>query len=80
MEAQQPIFREVQRFRQPWIWLIVLGVAGLMWYAFFTQLFLQRPFGTNPMPDFWLIIFWLIFGLGLPGAIFFSRLITEGRE
>jgi hypothetical protein len=74
------LFREVQTFRQVWIWLIVLGVAGLLWYAFITQIFMQRPFGTNPMPDWLLIIFWLVFGIGLPLFAITSRLITEVRD
>ncbi len=79
-DNKQPVYREVQRFRQIWIWLIVLTVAGLIWYALITQLFLQRPFGNNPMPDGWLIIFWIIFSLGLPLFVFYCRLITEVRE
>jgi hypothetical protein len=76
----QPIYREVQRFRQIWIWLVVLALAGLIWYALITQLFFQRPFGNNPLPDVWLIIFWIVFSLGLPLLIFYCRLTTEVRE
>jgi hypothetical protein len=76
----QPIFREVQTFRQIWIWLIVIGTAGLFWYALITQIVLQRPFGSNPLPDGLLIFFWLIFAIGLPIFTFASRLITEVRE
>lgn len=32
------------------------------------------------MPDSVLIVFWLVFGLGLPAAAIFSRLITEVRD
>jgi len=78
-QEHQPIYREVQPFRQFWVWLIILGIAGLMWYALITQLLLQRPFGSNPMPDPVLVIFWLIFGIGFPVGAFSSRLITEVR-
>jgi hypothetical protein len=72
-------YHEVQQFRQIWIWAIVIAIAGLMWYAFVTQILLHRPFGDNPMPDILMIIFWLVFGLGLPALFFFGKLITEVR-
>ena len=74
------IYREVQRFRQVWIWVIVSIPAGLMWYATVSQLLLHRPFGSTPMTDILLAIFWLIFGIGLPALFLFGRLITEVRD
>jgi hypothetical protein len=74
-----PAYREVQQFRQIWIWVVVIAIAGLMWYAFVIQILFRRPFGDNPMPDIMMIIFWLIFGLGLPALFFFGKLITEVR-
>ena len=79
MKTQQSIYREVQRFRQIWLWLVVLSVTGLMWYAFTAQIIFKRSFGTNPMPDLLLVVFWLIFGIGLPWAICSCKLITEVR-
>lgn len=73
-------FREVQRFRQPWIWALVIAISGLMWYASVIQLLLRRPFGDDPMPDGLLAVFWFLFGLGLPALFLFSRLVTEVRE
>jgi hypothetical protein len=75
-----PAFREVQQFRQIWIWAIVIAIAGLMWYAFVIQVLFRRPFGDNPMPDILMIVFWLLFGLGLPALFFFGKLITEVRS
>jgi len=77
--SSQVVYREVQYFRQIWIWLTILFIAGLSWYALIIQLGLGRPFGDKPMPDSVLIVFWLIFGIGLPVAAFYSRLITEVR-
>ena len=74
------IFREVQQFRQVWIWVIVSVLAGLVWYAAVMQLLLHRPFGGIPMPVFLLVIFWFIFGIGLPALFFFCRLVTEVRD
>ncbi len=74
-----PSFREEQRFRQIWVWIIVLGIAALMWYSTFMQIIQRRPFGGNPAPDTLLIIFWLLFGIGMPALLFSARLITEVR-
>ncbi|HHS13321.1 MAG TPA: hypothetical protein ENN03_06075 [bacterium] len=73
-------FREVQRFRQIWGWLIVLSIAALMWYMAFQQLILGLPPGNNPAPDSLLVALWLIIGIGMPVFMGSCRLITEVRE
>ena len=75
-----PIFREVQHFCQIWIWAIVLAIAGLMWYASVIQLVMHRPFGDKPMPDILMVVFLVLFGIGLPAFMFLIRLITEVRD
>ena len=75
-----PAFHEQQRFQQVWIWFLVLGIAVLIWYSAIQQIILRRPFGSRPAPDTLLIIFWLLFGIGLPVLIFTARLITEVRS
>lgn len=71
------MYREVQQFRQVWIWVIISALAGLVWYAAMMQFLLHRPFGGIPMPVILLVIFWFIFGIGLPALFFFSQLVTE---
>ena len=73
------LYREVQQFRQVWIWVIVVVLTGSVWYATVEQLLLQRPFGDRPMLDMLLLIYWLIFGMGLPALFFFGQLVTEVR-
>jgi len=51
-EETSPIYREVQQFRQVWIWVVVFVLAGLVWYATVKQLLLHRPFGTCPLYSF----------------------------
>ncbi len=75
-----PAFREEQKFQQIWVWFIVLGIAALMWYSTYRQIIQRRPFGSRPAPDTLMIIFWLLFGVGLPALIFSIRLITEVRD
>ncbi len=73
------LFREEQRFRQPLIGILVLGIALMAWYAFVFQIVVGQPFGTRPMPNELLVIFWLLFGFGLPIFMFSVRLVTEVR-
>jgi hypothetical protein len=79
-EPRYVAFREVQRFRQWWVWLLIYGIAALSWYGFVQQIVLGRPFGSNPAPDWMMWLLFLLFGIGLP--LFFHRLkmIVEVRE
>jgi hypothetical protein len=73
-------FREVQRIRQFWIWLIIVFLAALCWYGFVEQILMQRPFGSRAAPDIVIIIFWLVFGIALPAFLPFTKLSTEVHE
>ena len=70
--AGLPLFHEEQRFRQWWVWTLVLGVAALGWWTFVQQIIVGRPFGNNPGPDWLVWLLWLLIGLGLP--LFFVQL------
>lgn len=74
------LFRETQYFRQPWIWLIVLGIFALFAYLIVQQLILGKPVGNNPASDTELIILVVIFGLGLPLLFFMTKLVVEVRD
>ena len=73
-------FHEEQRFRQPWIWALILGVAALQWWGWVQQILLGQPFGDNPGPDWMVWLFWLLFGIGLPLFFVYLRLLVEVRE
>ncbi len=75
IERTEEFFREEQRFRQPWLWLIVLGTAGTAWYGAAAQL-LGRPFGDRPAADGLLLAVWLAVGVGLPLFFRALRLVT----
>lgn len=53
--AGQAYFQERQRFRQPWLWILLLcigtGQIGLFAYGLYQQLYLQKPWGNNPLSD-----------------------------
>ena len=72
-----PDFHEEQRFRQPWIWVLVLGIAALQWWAWRQQIWLGQPFGDNPAPDWMLWLFWAAFGIGMPLFFLVLRLVVE---
>jgi hypothetical protein len=59
---------------------MIIAIAGLMWYGSLIQLLFHRPFGDRPMPDSLLLIFWLLFGIGLPAFFYYAGLITEVRH
>ncbi|MGK9185693.1 hypothetical protein KXS12_26135 [Priestia filamentosa] len=80
-EQEHVIFREVQRPRQIWVWLVILAIAVFMWYSFIKQVIFGISMGNNPAPNAVLLIFWLIFGIAFPlGLLGFMKLITEVRR
>jgi hypothetical protein len=54
-------FEETQKFRQPWIWIIVLPISiigiGIFIYILFEQLLHGNPVGNHPMPNTTLVWF-----------------------
>jgi hypothetical protein len=50
------IFFERQRFKQWWIWLILVGIDAVFLLGIFQQIIRGRPFGDNPMSNLGLII------------------------
>jgi hypothetical protein len=74
---EESIFREEQKFRQVWMWLLVAGLVILSWYGFLRQIAFGKPFGPNPAPDWGLWLVWAIFGVGLPLFILSIKLVVE---
>ncbi len=69
-------FSEIQRFRQPFVWLLLGGIMAMLLWAIVQQLFLGKPFGTNPMPDAGLLVLTGLYG----GFVFlFTRIRLETR-
>ena len=50
------LYTERQRFKQWWLWLILLGVNGLFLFGVFKQVVGGQQFGSKPMSDTGLII------------------------
>tara|TARA_B100000029_G_scaffold480720_1_gene529021 strand:- start:100 stop:615 length:516 start_codon:yes stop_codon:yes gene_type:complete len=75
-----PWFTEKQRFRQWWVWLLVLWGPGFFIWAILQQVIMGAPIGNNPTSDLVLILLAVIFGAGLPGFIFVCGLDTEVNQ
>jgi hypothetical protein len=82
MTAEPPLvlFREVQRFKQPWLWIIIYGIAALSWVGFVQQIILGKPFGSNPAPDWMMWLLWLLTGIGLPWFFHSLRMTVVVQE
>lgn len=49
-------FTEQQHFRQLWLWMLLLALDAFIAVGIVQQLFMNNPFGDNPMSDAGLII------------------------
>lgn len=45
------LFTENQKFKQWWLWAILLAVDGFLLYGFYKQTLLGQPFGDRPMSN-----------------------------
>jgi hypothetical protein len=68
-------YSETQRFTQGWLLVLVAAIVLFMLYAVFFQLILGEQLGSDPAPDWMLLILGLVFGVGLPLWFFWLRLV-----
>lgn len=50
------LFSEKQKFKQCWLWLILLGINGLFLFGVFKQIIGGQQFGDKPMSNAGLLI------------------------
>jgi len=74
------LFREVQRFDQWWLWLLVLIPTSTVWYGAIQQLVFGKDFGENPASDTGVSVLLVLFGILLPLFMYSLKLITEVRQ
>lgn len=81
MNGTQPIepprYVEEQRFRQWWLWLILLAPVAVAWHGFWRQLIQGHPVGNRPAPDWVLWLVWLLAGIVLPWLLYSVALRVE---
>jgi hypothetical protein len=87
MSSDDVFFRETQRFRQPFLWAILLVIAGLQTTVFgaamISQLVRRVPWGSRPMSDLGLAAAGTAaigFSLALLLFFWFAELVTEVRS
>ena len=51
------VFHEEQKFRQWFVWILLIGITLIPLVGLYQQLILKKPFGNNPMSDNGLILF-----------------------
>lgn len=85
-EINSAIFYEEQRFRQKWLWAMIIGLNIFqicIWgYGIIQQFVFDKPFGNKPMSDLGLIItssLVILFTLLILVLFYYTRLITEVR-
>lgn len=81
MKKEPVEFYEVQRFRQWWTWILLLGINALFLWGCIQQLLLGKQWGTNPMNDAGLIIVaaaMLLLSVAILGAKLFTYINEEG--
>jgi len=74
---QEIVFREVQRFRQAWLWMLIVAIAGVIVWALLRQIDFAVPFGDYPISDYGLLGFAILFAIGLPIFFYTIHLTTE---
>ena len=80
MQPSGPLYSEKQRFRQWYLWMLILIGPAISIWAVFQQLVLDLPFGNNPVPDYVLFVFVAIVGGGLPLFMYSTGLDTSVRN
>lgn len=74
------MFREEQQFRQRWLLVLVLGLAGLTWWTVLRQFWFDAPVGEG-VPTGWVVwVMWAIVGVAMPLLFLRAKLITEVHE
>ncbi|EJF10013.1 MULTISPECIES: DUF6141 family protein [Pontibacter] len=77
MEEQRILFREKQRFKQFWLWALILGIAAVFWAGFVYQVVLGGAFGNRPVTDIQLSLMLALISFGLPFFFYYMTLTTE---
>lgn len=76
---QAVLFTEDQRFKQWWLWLIILGLNGFFLFLAYQQLILKKQVGDRPMSDSGLLIAASIILL-VTLMLFYTRLSTRIKK
>ncbi len=73
-------YSERQRFRQWWLWTLLMIIPTISIWAMFQQFIMGAPFGNNPASNYLLIILVAITGIGFPMFMYITGLDTQVRH
>lgn len=76
MAEANAYFKEKQRFKQIWIWLLLLGINAQFIFAIVYQIILGHTFGNNPMSNMGIAISFII-SITLSVLFYFLNLETQ---
>ncbi len=83
------IFKEKQKFKQPWLWILLIGSTLISVIPFTTglykQLYLNQSWGNNPMSDIGLIItsisvFALMIGINILFCTMYLKTVITNND
>lgn len=74
-----PIYEERQRFNIPWLKYLILLPALFVWYIFYEQIILNKPWGKNPAPDAVVVMLVVLIGILTPLLFYKTELILQVR-
>ncbi len=77
---REVLFREVQRFRQPWLWALLAIVVGLAWFAFIHELYSSLSPREESGEVLVAALVWVLVGLGIPALFVLCKLVIEVRR
>ena len=72
-------YSEKQRFKQWWLWLIMIGLNAIFIFAFIKQVIWSKPVGNQPMGNLGLMGMLLVV-CALTVLFFYTRLETQLSE
>jgi hypothetical protein len=75
-QKEKVLFEETQHFRQWWVWLALLLTLALLSWGVVEQLFFHKAWGTNPAPD-WALILIILVIVALVAFFYFLGLETK---
>lgn len=65
-------FHEVQKFKQWWLWILIVGVALVPFIGLYKQVIIGEEFGNSPMSNLGLAIF----AIAMLLLVLFFRMLT----
>lgn len=72
----QYLFTETQKFRQWWLWIIILSIDIMLLIAVYNQVFLEESLGDKPMSNTGLIVTSIV-SILVTGLFLFLKLDTR---